>query len=217
MRKKKSPARNLEGAWRVKNQGSSLKHFGSLPVDRLCLYEKNFGLAGKLKIYTEFSMEEIENYQRFLDKETNILHVTFTASEHPIEILAFASASEQLLYYEIASDTPFLKLDAVFEPAEKEAYRNYNLGGFYFEEERSGNLLIGKGELKADGFPKADETGIHIRNASRAAFRIYLKSERRDKSQKALNQTMEMQMSMNRYLAKTDDISRDALIRKQNA
>lgn len=215
MRKSRKAAGNRKAALRSKNHGSVVRHFGSVPVDRLYLEERDFGLTGKMKIYTDFSWEKVEDYQRFLDEETGILHVTFQAQGHPVKILAFASASEELIYYEITADTTCLNLTVSFEPEEPEAYRNYNLGGFYFEEKKSGRLLIGKGELKCDGFPKADESGIHIKNASRAAFRIFLKSERRKKGISPSSQAMEMQMDMNRYLAKMDDISREALIGRQ--
>ncbi|MFQ9395818.1 MAG: hypothetical protein ACLR2E_19500 [Lachnospiraceae bacterium] len=47
------------------------------------------------------------------------------------------------------------------------------------------------------------------------AFRIHLASSRRKASVTPLCQAMDMQMSMNRYLAKTDDISREKLIEMQ--
>ena len=150
-----------------------------------------------------------------MNETKKILYTEFAYKETPVKILAFASKKENLLYYEITAESTCLNLTAKVKPAEEKAYRNYNLGGFYFEEERKGTFLIGKGELKADGFPKADEKGLHIKNASRVAFRIHLASSRRKASATPLCQAMEMQMSMNRYLAKTDDISREKLIEMQ--
>lgn len=182
MKTSRKPAMNRKGAWLTKNRGTAARHFGSVPVDRVYLEEQSFGLAGKLKIYTDFDWESVENYRRSLDAENGILRVNFTWRGHAIEMTAFASVKEEVLYYEVAADTTCLNLNVVFEPSERQAYRNYNLGGFYFEEEKKRNLLIGKGELKADGFPKADENGIHVKNASRAALRIYLKSARRKRA-----------------------------------
>lgn len=214
MKKSKRPAGSQSGAWRTGNQKTVARHFGSVPVDRLYLGERSFGPVGKLKIYTDFFWDNIENYQRCLDEKTGILSVSFIWEGHPIEIMTFASGKEELLYYEISADCPCLNLRVVFEPTEK-AYRNYNLGGFYFETQKKRSVLIGKGELKADGFPKADEAGIHVKNASRVSFRIYLKSDRLLQGVKPSVRAMELQMAMNRYLAKTDDISRDGLIRLQ--
>ena len=212
MRRSTQQARNKNGAWQRSSRMGSIKDYGSLPTEKISLKETAFGWAADLKICLDLDPEQVSGYQRYVDEDSEILYTEFVYKETPVKILAFASQKEKLFYYEITAETTCLNLTAKVEPSEKQAYRNYNLGGFYFEEEKKGVFLIGKGELKADGFPKADEKGLHIKNASRAAFRIHLASGRRKASVTPLRQAMEMQMSMNRYLAKTDDISREKLI-----
>ena len=215
MRKSTQPARHRNGAWQSSNGMGSIRDYGSLPTEHISLKESTFGRAAELKIQLDLNPEEITGYHRFVDERKKILYTEFVYKETPVKILAFASKQEALFYYEITAETTCLNLTAKIKPAEKAAYRNYNLGGFYFEEEKKGTFLIGKGELKADGFPKAEEKGLHIKNASRVAFRIHLSSKRRNASVTPLRQAMDMQMSMNRYLAKTDDISREKLIEMQ--
>lgn len=215
MRKSTQPARHRNGAWQSSNEMGSLRDYGTLPTEHISLKESTFGQAAELKIQLDLNPEEITSYRRFMNETKKILYTEFVYKETPVKVLAFASKKEDLLYYEITAENTCLNLTAKVKPAEEKAYRNYNLGGFYFEEERKGTFLIGKGELKADGFPKADEKGLHIKNASRVAFRIHLASSRRKASVTPLCQAMDMQMSMNRYLAKTDDISREKLIEMQ--
>ena len=215
MRKSTQPARHRNGAWQSSNEMGSIRDYGTLPTEHISLKESTFGQAAELKIQRDLNPEEITSYRRFMNETKKILYTEFVYKETPVKILAFASKKEDLLYYEITAENTCLNLTAKVKPAEEKAYRNYNLGGCYFEEERKGTFLIGKGELKADGFPKADEKGLHIKNASRVAFRIHLASSRRKASVTPLCQAMDMQMSMNRYLAKTDDISREKLIEMQ--
>ena len=215
MKHAKKPAGNRRSAWLLKERGFGAEHFGGVDTDRLDLYEDGYGFAGRLCLETGISSGEITDYQRNLDEDTGIVRVSYQWQGRPVEILAFASAAEDLLYYEMAADQCCLNVRVTFLPERRSAYRNYNLGGFYFETKKREALLIGKGELKADGFPKADETGITVKNASRVAFRIFLKSEKPEKQWKPLVQATQMQMAMNRYLAKTDDLSREALLRLQ--
>ena len=78
-----------------------------------------------------------------MDETKKILYTEFVYKETPVKILAFASKKEDLLYYEITAENTCLNLTAKVKPAEEKAYRNYNLGGFYFEEERKVTFLIG--------------------------------------------------------------------------
>lgn len=215
MKKSRKMAGNRKGAWLVQEKECGARHFGGTCMDRLDLEENAYGFAGRLKISTGFQKEDISDYQRTFDEEKGIVCCSFKWQGHPVEILTFASCKEELMYYEISTDINCLQLDIAFQPEQKTAYCNHNLGGFYFEAKNRKALLIGKGELKADGFPKADENGIHIKNAARVAFRIYMKSEAPQKGVKPMIQAVKMQMAMNRYLAKTDDISRESLIRMQ--
>ena len=215
MKKSKKMAGNRKGAWLVQGKGFGARHFGGIFEDRLDLEENLYGFAGRMKIQTGFEPEDVTDYQRTYDEETEILRCSFQWQGHPVEIMTFASKEEDLLYYEIASDSNCLNLTVAFSPEQKTAYRNHNLGGFYFEAKNRKALVIGKGELKADGFPRAEEDGIHIRNASRVGFRIHMRSETPEKRVKTMVQAVKMQMNMNRYLAKTDDISRESLIRMQ--
>ena len=197
MRKSTRPARHRNGAWQSSNGIGSIRDYGSLPTEQISLKESAFGRAAEVKIQLDLNPEEISGYHRFVDETKKILYTEFVYKETPVKILAFASKKEDLFYYEITAETTCLNLTAKVKPAEEKAYRNYNLGGFYFEEEKKGTFLIGKGELKADG------------------FRIHLASRRRKASVTPLRQAMDMQMGMNRYLAKTDDISREKLIGMQ--
>ena len=215
MKKSRKTAGNRKGAWQVQEKECGASHFGGTCMDRLDLEENTFGFAGRLKIETGFQQEDISCYQRFYDEEKGIAYCSFQWQGHPIEIMTFASREEDLMYYEISTDMNCLNLNVSFKPELQSAYCNHNLGGFYFETKNRKALLIGKGELKADGFPKADEEGIHIKNATRVAFRIYMKSEAPQKGVKPMIQAVKMQMAMNRYLARTDDISREGLIRMQ--
>ena len=187
MRKSTQPARHRNGAWQSSNEMGSIRDYGTLPTEHISLKESTFGQAAELKIQLDLNPEEITSYRRFMDETKKILYTEFVYKETPVKILAFASKKEDLLYYEITAENTCLNLTAKVKPAEEKAYRNYNLG----------------------------EKGLHIKNASRVAFRIHLASSRRKASATPLCQAMEMQMSMNRYLAKTDDISREKLIEMQ--
>lgn len=215
MKKSKKMAGNRKGAWLVQEKEMSARHFGGTSLDRLDLEEAAYGFAGKMKVQTGFLEADITDYERTFDEESGIVRCSYQWQGHPVNVMAFVSCKENLVYYEIASDYNCLNLTVNFEPELKSAYCNHNMGGFYFETKNRKTLLIGKGELKADGFPKADEEGIHIKNASQAAFRIYMKSEAPQKGVKTATQAVNMQMAMNRYLAKTDDISREGLIKAQ--
>ena len=215
MKKSRKPAGNRKGAWLVQEKEFGARYFGTVPEDRLDLEEDTYGLAGRMKLMYDFSPEEITGYVRTLDEKTGMIHTSYQWQGHQIETMVFASVKENLVFFEISADELCLNLTAAFQPELKNAYLNYNMGGFYFETKKRKALLIGKGELKTDGFPKADENGIHIKNASKVAFRIFMKSESPRKGTKTMVQATEMQMAMNRYLAGTDDISREALIRFQ--
>jgi len=215
MKKSRHAAGNRKGAWLVQEKELSARHFGGTCVDRLDLEEAVYGFAGRMKVETGFAESDITDYQRTCDEESGMIRCTYQWQGHPVNVMTFVSRKENLIYYEIASDYNCLNLTVNFKPELKSAYCNHNMGGFYFETRNRKTLLIGKGELKADGFPKADEEGIHIKNASQVAFRIYMKSEAPQKGVKSSVQAVNMQMAMNRYLAKTDDVSREGLIRMQ--
>ena len=215
MKKSRKAAGNRKGAWLIQEKDMAARHFGGCMEDRLDLEEAVYGFAGRMKVQTGFSESDITDYERTLDEESGVVRCSYQWQGHPVKVMAFVSRRENLIYYEIASDYNCLNLTVNFEPELESAYRNHNLGGFYFETKNRKTLLIGKGELKADGFPKADEEGIHIKNASQVAFRIYMKSEQPIKGTKTSVQAVNMQMAMNRYLAKTDDVSREGLIKMQ--
>ncbi len=215
MKKNRKPAGNRRGAWLVQEKNFGARAFCIPTQDRLDLEEDRFGIAGRIRIETGFSLEEITDYQRTFDEKTGIVRSSFLVNGKAVRILTFASKKENLIVYEIETDSNGLNLHITFEPEKKNTYLNYNLGGLYFESQKRQSLLIGKAELKCDGFPKADEQGILIKNAMRAGFRICLKQEERKKGTRPSAQTMDMQMAMNRYLAGTDDLSRDLLLKFQ--
>jgi hypothetical protein len=215
MKKNRKPAGNRRGAWLVQEKNFGARSFCIPTQDRLDLEEDLFGIAGRMRIKTGFSPEEITNYQRTFEEKTGIVRASFQVNGKEVRILTFASKKEDLLVYEIETDLNELNLQITFEPERENTYVNYNLGGLYFETQNRRSLLIGKAELKCDGFPKADESGIWIKNAMRAGFRICVRQEERKKKIQPSVQAMEMQMIMNRYLAGTDEISRDLLLKFQ--
>ena len=152
MRKSTQPARHRNGAWQSSNEMGSIRDYGTLPTEHISLKESTFGQAAELKIQLDLNPEEITSYRRFMDETKKILYTEFVYKETPVKILAFASKKEDLLYYEITAENTCLNLTAKVKPAEEKAYRNYNLGGFYFEEERKRNLPDRKGRAESGRF-----------------------------------------------------------------
>ena len=215
----KKPAGNKVSAWELKEEGRAVRYFGNLTEDRLDFLEASADLVGTLRIRTEDTNKMAEAYIRKLDLETLIASAEGEVGGEKRSSMAFAAKDKDVFYYELRQETNSMNLRVEYKPRSKRTYLNYNIGGMYFEMPLRGrdDYILGKCELCGDGFPKADEGGITIRNASRLALRIYLKHVPISGKDSRQAELLEHQMQMNRHLAKLDSISREGLIKAQEA
>lgn len=176
--------------------------------------------VGSIVIETGLPKDQAEDYQRSLDLERGVAVSGWNFRGKKIATRAFASHVHKVIYYEITAEDRILNLRLRFESPREGEYKNYNIGCLYFEcdaretmhsDGTTGTLLIGKAAIHTDGFPKAAEDALEIRQASRLGLYILMDTDFGCEYEDRLSQIHQMQMRMNRHLVAIEEISADKL------
>lgn len=199
--------------------------YGRTDKERIDLSEQTFlelrdgrtsrgkAIAGHLEITPENGGESSE-YQRILDLHTGMITSSWKSCNGVVGVRAFAPKSHKIMVYEISCENNDLNLHIAYLPERKEDYINYNNGGIFFTSDLKDQILCGKAALSTNGFPKADESGITVKNASRVTLLIMLDTAAVEKEEQRNQVMLNLQMQMNRSLVNLESRTIDELAKE---
>ena len=214
------PASSWAQAFPVGNQEMACRVYGGPGEERIDLAEKRFlalrdgkvsrgkACVGRLLI-KNCSDEETEEYRRELDLQAGTVSAQWRDGQGLTKAAAFMPRAYKIMVYEITRPSNDLNVRITYVPENQEDYIYYNIGGLFFTSSLSGHILCGKAALYTNGFPKADEEGIFIKNASRVA--LYIMLDMGEDSGEGIKAMLDLQMAMNRILVNMESRSLNEL------
>lgn len=208
---KEKPAENWMQAFPLGNKEMTCRVYGIPGKERIDLAEKKYLKLRDEKIsrgkaavgHLEISCEgetEIKSYQRTLDLTEGMIESSWLAENDETKCRAFVPKSHKIMVYEMTRQENNLNLHIAYVPEDKKSYINYNSGGVFFTSSLKGHILCGKAALSSNGFPRADESGIFIKNASKVTLFILLDTAEVEKKSTNEQAMLQLQMQMNRNL-----------------
>ena len=165
-------------------------------------------IVGHLLIQN-FGEEQTDEYRRELDLQAGIALAQWRSGGSLTESAAFVPGAYKIMVYEITRPTNDLNIRLTYVPENQGDYINYNIGGLFFTSSISGHILCGKAALYTNGFPKADQEGIFVKNASRVA--LYIMLDMGEDRGEGANGMLDLQMAMNRTLVNMESHSLNEL------
>lgn len=170
------------------------------------LRDKEFlGALGNIVISTNQKEETLTVWKRSRKTGLNTLKW-----QDGTELSLFASEKEDVLVYESKSPDRKQKVDITFLPEKESTYKIFQLSGVFFvcyasrKTEGKADMLCGKLSLHTDGFPTADDTSLHIKDASRVKLYVKLATDLGEVEESREKRMLNVQMRMNRQLTSTE-------------
>lgn len=214
------PAASWTQAFPVGNREMVCRVYGRTGEERIDLAEKRFlalrdgkvsrgkSIVGHLLIQN-FGEEQTDEYRRELDLQAGTALARWRSGGSLTESAAFVPGAYKIMVYEITRPTNDLNVRLTYVPENQEDYINYNIGGLFFTSSISGHILCGKAALYTNGFPRADQEGIFVKNASRVA--LYIMLDMGEDRGEGANGMLDLQMAMNRTLVNMESHSLNEL------
>ena len=209
-----APAENWSQAFMLGNGDVGFGIYADQKAERISLLERKFlkrrdkkisrgrAVIGHLRIETE--QDEVQDYQRRLDLDQGTVSAAWEWKEKSTNMISFVPKSYKILVYELTRPVNDMNLKISYEPQNPEDYVNYNMGGVFFTSVSGTNLICGKAALYTNGFPKADELGLYIKNASRVALYIMVDMTEFNEPDEEQRVMLDLQMRMNKQLVQME-------------
>lgn len=219
---KKQPAVNWQEAFSLKGKGMNCRIYGDPRKDRIDIGERDFikkrdgkfSRGKRTNGHIEIAIEptgEIASYVRSFDPEAKEVSAAWTEAAEKTAICAYMAPDHKILVYEIMREKNDLNVSLSYTPEGTTDHVNYNNGGLFFTQDAKRWVLCGKAAINTNGFAKAEENGVTIKNASRVTLHIMLDAVEAESEAGRGAAMLELQMQMNRKL-----VSFESGFRKSN-